>query len=349
MIDRGRLRLQAQSLVPARVQRMLVWLQDGDLLTLDRLRLDALDELSRWSELRVTRVAAVETDGCTIAGFYRGEAVPPLIGIVAGTGHRRASFTALHELGHHLQITIPELVDELVLQDDGGRLLEELTCDAFAAAVLLPTSLVASHLGGGTPTVSQITDLWRASTASRAAVCVSAAQRLASPGYVMLLEADGALNFASAHSTYPLAPRSDQADSGIAQAVERSHSGIPIARRGVRFRYRSGAATDELYVQAARLDGFILAVAVTDSAPWESLALSAAPTFPSGLWFNCPVCDHYERRPVAPCVSCGAEKCPDCGACNCVSHLEERTCTSCFLVKPAHLFDGASTVCSECA
>lgn len=49
----------------------------------------------------------------------------------------RRDFTALHELGHHLQQNSFDLMEAFARQPDGGVLLEDTACDAFAAEILL--------------------------------------------------------------------------------------------------------------------------------------------------------------------------------------------------------------------
>ncbi|MCW2616266.1 MAG: hypothetical protein JWN08_3260 [Frankiales bacterium] len=100
-------------------------------------------------------------------------------------------------------------------------------CGAFAASVLLPHELVDQHIPAAGPSVYDIRDLNAASSASRAAACVRAAQRLRSPGHVVLLDYDGTVQFAPAQGLPPVRKRSDQ-------------SGVPVIQDALGFRTAKG-------------------------------------------------------------------------------------------------------------
>jgi hypothetical protein len=338
-------KILARDLVTDRVARMLDTVHSKDPHVLDRLRLDAIGEMQRWKSISITRLSTAPDSTCNIAGIYVAEANPPQIGILDSVSRRRASFTALHEFGHHLQ-TSDELVNQLGSQPDRGRALEEMTSDLFAARVLIPDNLINQHLGSGTPTAQQVVGMYEDGTASRAAVCVAAVQRLRSPGHVILLDTDGIVDFSASHIEFPLRRGVAQTDAAVMKAF--ANRSFQIASARSRFAYRNGAKGPELYAQAAEMHGYTVIVAVSDGAPWERMSLSSREEVVVGGWHTCPQCGH-DFRSWDRCESCLVPKCPECGRCNCPSLLRERECTNCHLVKGTHLFPKDGELCEDCA
>lgn len=338
-------RILARTRVAKRVELMLEIVNDRDPETLERLRLDALAEMKRWKSISLKTLATAPTSQCGIAAVYLPDEVPPAIGIFASLSRRRASFSALHEFGHHLQ-TFTELVDELGEQPDHGRVLEEMTSDAFAAAVLIPRKAIDAHFGAaGTPSAIQIVALYEdLKTASRAAICVAAVQRLESPGHVILIDDYGAVDFAASHLE-PRLSRGIQSDAEILKAWATSN------RRSVetktRFTYRNGIQGQELYAQATAIDGYTVVVAVVDNAPWERLALSSTADKLVARWHTCERCD-YLFQVWARCEVCRQPRCPECDWCDCRALLREKTCAACGLRKSIHLFPAGKDICVDC-
>ncbi|MEV3938628.1 ImmA/IrrE family metallo-endopeptidase [Glycomyces sp. NPDC049804] len=289
-----------------------------------------------------------EQSACNVAGMYLDELQPPLLVIAAAASVGRRAFTVLHEFGHHLQRTDDDLGDRLEEQSDQGVMLEEAACDLFAARILLPDDRVTAHLEAPGPTAPAVVDLWKSSvSASRAAVCVRAAQALPAPGHVVLLESDGRVSFSSSKGLPPLRRASDQSRVPIIRdALRRSGR----ARGRARIRYRDGIEGEELYAQIAPMDGYLLLVAVTDSAPWESFSLPSRQSATRGIAWVCstPGCDaefvSYER----PCEHCGQPSCPQCGRCGCRPKTAERRCSSCNLLLPLRMFHGDNNECADC-
>ncbi len=132
------------------------------------LRGDPCTVISTWSEVELHYVPSVDTDSrCSVAGAYVWDTTPPVLAVADAASPGRRAFTVLHELAHHIQQNDVELAQALLHAGDRGRLLEEGVCDAFAAAVLLPDSLVDEHLGADGPTVGSINSLNTATIASR--------------------------------------------------------------------------------------------------------------------------------------------------------------------------------------
>ena len=72
--------------------------------TIARLRTDPLAELSLWDDLAVVVIDESSNDsGCSVAGSYQPN--PATLVVTNSLSSGRRGFTALHELGHHLQQT----------------------------------------------------------------------------------------------------------------------------------------------------------------------------------------------------------------------------------------------------
>jgi Zn-dependent peptidase ImmA (M78 family) len=317
------------------------------------LRTDAITELESWHDLRVRTVPESQTDsGCSVAGAYVDDEVPPVIAVALSASRGRQQFTALHELGHRLLRTTARLADILIAEDDAGLLLEEAACNSFAGEVLLPDELVDAHIADEGLTASAVDELWRASRefgapgASRAAACVRASERLTAPGHIILLDSDGIVSFAASRVLPP--PRRGSDQSGIA-VVREALGRTPMQARGrTQLSYRDGITGDELYIQCAEMDGYLVAVLVTDHAPWEGFSPPSAEQGPAAPTRICGHCGHEFSTFRQPCSRCGAPECPACSRCECIADVATRQCTTCFVTKPLAMFDGDSTDCLDC-
>lgn len=310
-----------------------------------RLGTGALHELRQWPGLEVRDVPDDQSgSGCSVSGAYFAGS-PAILAIASSTSLARRDFTALHELGHHLQQTMVELMDVLLAQPDGGTALEDASCDSFAAHILLPEALADQYLADVGPTANDAVALWRASQASRMATCVKASERLPAPGHVLLLDSDGTLAFAASHGLPPLLRGSDQSRVPV---LRNALSGRGHAEGHSRLAYRDGILGDELYLQTAEMGGYLLAVAVTDLAPWRTFAPSARQPGPEPADYTCVHCGEDLTSYAPACARCESAPCPDCGRCGCDRKVSERQCVSCFVVHPLAMFDGKSTRCRDC-
>jgi Zn-dependent peptidase ImmA (M78 family) len=317
----------------------------------DELSRDPVEVLRSWTELTYREVPLADTgDRCSVAGAYYGTEEPPLLTVADAISRGRKAFTALHELGHDLQQSNLDLAETVDLHGDNAEIFEDAACDAFAADVLLPEELAARHLPDGTPTADHVVALYRDSAASRAAVCVRAAQRLTLPGHVLLLDADGVLQFAASHLMPRPARGSDQSRAPVIARALTTATGRGRARGRTRLRYRDGIQGDELYAQAVPMDGYLVVVAVTDHAPWEGgFVLPIAQTGAEAPWRTCEhlECGREFQSFDASCTRCGVPACPECGRCGCPPAVPEKRCSKCFTVYPLSYFEGDH--CRECA
>lgn len=310
-----------------------------------RLTAGALRELRQWPGLDVRDVPDGRTDGCSVAGAYFA-GTPAILAVAGSASLARRDFTALHEFGHHLQQTLVELMDVLLEQPDNGTALEDAACDAFAAEILLPDTLADQHITTAGPTADTTVALWRAGSASRMAACVKASERLPAPGHILLLDSDGDLAFAASHGLPPLRRGSNQSQ---VPTLSTALSARGRAEGRGRLAYRDGILGDELYLQTAGMDGYLLVVAVTDSAPWKAFTPSARRDGPEPTGYTCAHCGEDFTSYARACGRCESAPCPDCGRCGCDRKVSERQCTACFIVHPAAMFDGANSRCRDCA
>lgn len=335
---------------PAQVEAMMaVWAsRDG---SLEDLTLDAFASLQQRDDLAVLRVPEfIPRDSqldCSVAGGYRWD--PPTLIVTESMSRRRQQFTLLHELGHHIQRTDIDLGTRIVEHRE-PEAFEDDCCDAFAAQILLPDDLVNAHISGRGPTVGTATELFESSNASRAAICVRLANRLQSPGTVVVLDKTGIVTFAAARGgLYPPARGSDQTGNPLVRsALDTEQAGRTAVRDDAQVWYRDGHSSERLYGQAAWAGDRLFLVMVAYSAPWLSMSPPRDGTaqHTKDRWEQC---EHCQRSFVIgfTCRSCGQPRCPA-GHCGCTTKAE-KTCTECFIQKHASQFAPGSTVCLECA
>lgn len=315
-----------------------------------QLRQHTVDSLASWGQVTVRQVPESDADAeCSVAGAYLGGNEPPIIAIADSLSPGRRSFTALHELGHHLQRTTTALADVLLTQPDFGHALEEAACNNVAAAILIPGELVHRHIGDAGPTAHSIVALWQdpSISASRAAVCARAAERLRSPGHVLLLDGAGAVTFGASRGFPPVRRGTDESAIAVVRQTlgdpSRAHAGQTAIA------YRDGITGQALYAQAKNMGGYVVLVAVADHAPWDGgFHLPIPDTGPKAQWWTCTNCDHGFWAFGKRCPRCGAPKCDECGQCDCPA-VTERLCMGCFLKLPLPAFDGASDRCRDCS
>ncbi|PRB43125.1 DUF955 domain-containing protein [Arthrobacter sp. MYb23] len=316
---------------------------------------DAFAEIDSWDEVQIRRVseAARVPDeailGCSLAGGYLWKSAPPTLVVAESVSVRRQHFTLLHELGHHLQQTDPDL-GEAVFSAEDTEAFEDAACDAFAARVLIPEDLVTESIDSEGLTVRSALALHRQTKASRAAICVRLAAELSAPGVFMVLAPDGTVNFAASRGgIFPPARGSDQSRNPlITAALEAPGSDQVIARDNTTIWYSTGHSSNRLYGQAAWCDGLLLALAVEHGAAWKKFSPPQANTShrATDAWDRCEECNLGFRAKVI-CQKCGEARCPN-GHCQC-RFAKDRLCQECFLLKARSQFESENSVCRDCA
>lgn len=284
--------------------------------------------------------------GCSVAGTCDVGARRITV-VEAGRG--RMQYTVLHELGHLLMAECDDYQDAFVESTrsvaNRSRVTEDI-CEALAALLLFPSDeaiLGVDAIGLNARGFQQLTQRVRA---SREACAVWIAQRLRSPGYALICTSDGVLQFAArSGDAIPLARDTSQSETVLGPLF----AGASNARARGRFRLRSGAFGEELYVDAVRDGRLIYAVAVTDSPDWPVLhqPVDRLVVEPVEGW--CDRCGESFRS-YRTCSECGFPVHNGCGRCECQPiDRGHRICTSCYLELHVNLFDGASAVCRDCA
>lgn len=344
--------------------------QSGE-LDLDRLSSDPVSELAAWSQvdlrllhedrdLEATVEGAAGAPRCSVAGTYYPATRDqlPTIAVVRSMSGARDAFTVLHEFGHHIQRTDDDLIDALGdLDPDLSVVVEDAVCDHLASSILIPDETVARVVGTRGPTAPEVVELHSRTGASRAAVCVRAAQLLQRPGHVLLLDEDDRVQFSSSRSLFPLRRRSDQSTASVirrARASLREGGSGRVTDNDTRFTYRDGAFEGEsLYAQSAAFDnGYLVVVAVLEKPPWtDTFVMPKAQTGPQTRWHTCerPGCGHEFQAWNGPHELCGVPECPECGYCGCTpGRVAERDCPGCFQRHPEAMFEDGSERCRNC-
>lgn len=283
--------------------------------------------------------------GCSVAGSC-DHSTQTITVVRAGRGRMR--FTALHELGHLLGEDLDSFQDDVY---EHARLVrghvEEDSCDAFASVILLPDDQVESALAAHGRSARGFRDLISTGQASMEACAVAISQRLASPGFVLLLENDGTTRFAGrSGDVFPIRRGTNQSAGDLRPML----AGSPTLRARGRLRYASGSETPPLYLDAVECDGLILVVACESDPDWPQLQTPAGKAEAArGIDAHCSECgtDFTSWR---LCNICGEPRHETCGRCGCETSgvRGERRCATCFQMLPPRAFAFDSASCSSC-
>ncbi|MDI5973986.1 hypothetical protein POF50_032370 [Streptomyces sp. SL13] len=135
------------------------------------------------------------------------------------------------------------------------------------------------------------------------------------------------------------------------KALDRQRcSGRDMAAEGrTKLRYRDGILGIDLYAQIVPMDGYLLAVTVTDQAPWKAFAPSSRDTGPQGVDYTCERCYEDFTSFARACPRCESAPCPECARCGCTPQVTERQCSSCFVLHPLAMYTGGSPRCDDCS
>lgn len=260
---------------------------------------------------------------------------------------RRSLFTCLHELGHHLVWNDSDLLSRLFEWDpeNRGRAAQERVCDAFAAAILVPSELVRAVLGGEGVQAKTFLDLYKKSSGSREACAVRLAQHLSCDGHVMLARPDGTALFTASTGQYGVGRGVMQGTDHITVAAGKRNT----ARQETFVQFRSGRRMPML--GDAICDGRFVYAVLAEAPQWKIRGLSIhrdAGDRPEAAEADCTHCGSSFQTFETACKKCDGFRCPDCGRCECAGPLKGKICSGCFLELPSHLFVDGSDVCSDC-
>ena len=330
-------------------QRMLDVLDQRYPGAVEELRSNALRVLQDWDDIQIELVGddPLNTQGsrCSVAGSYRHDFDPPKIQVARSASPGRRQFTALHELGHHLQRTDEDLGEAVIGADDYER-FEDAACDAFASQILIPDDLVTGIVDSRGPTASDVVALFQQSSASRAACCVRAAAALTGLGTVVLFDGDGVVSFAARKGVIPPARGSDQSQTPLVRKALAEPQRRAAFQMQTTFTYRNGSQSSSYFAQAAWCSGYLVAVYADTNPAWQALALP--PQTPARSWahsWTCELCGELFEVDQT-CHNCKKPLCPH-GHCDCTNKLEQ-LCTVCFISKHRSQFAPGAQICEEC-
>lgn len=312
-----------------------------------RLQADALAELDGWEQVQVVRVADTASQiSCSVAGGYVHSTVPPTLTVTESISDRRQQFTALHELGHHLQKNDADLALAVRRQRADREAFEDAACDLFASLVLIPDCDLPARSNGRSPSAADVVDLYQSTQASRAACCVRVTGQLDTHGVVALYDAVGTVSFAAAHGeVFPPARGSSQVNTPLVAAALRTGRNVRVDDTFVQ--YSTGGHSQLLYGDAVWAGSYLFTVSVLDRPGWRSFASPRPDTskFRPREWI-CEVCE-VEFLPTATCRRCETPRCPT-GHCTCTL-AAERQCQRCFLLlAPSRFASQTSVYCRDC-
>lgn len=308
-------------------QIALELIHDCDAFDFEALRTDAYDALSRYAEIEINLRGGL-TYGCGGGGYYRPK--PPTIYLHPSI-LRRDSFTLLHELGHHLQITHPQWGFVLLdLPRVARRRTEEEVCDQIASQVLMPWQ-------GGTLVAHEchpadlMAGLFESSNASRTAAMMRVRKLFpdSAKWILAVAELDGRVQSSSTTYSDPH-PAKDSVQPGFAALAMEAESG-PVRRtfsEGIV--YGTGSVLEEMRAEAVLdYEGRYVFVALTPVLRFGTGRIG----YPTYDCSNLACGRTFETR-YSPntCEQCGEPRCPDCRSCGCELPGSAKPCPSCFVV-----------------
>lgn len=288
---------------------------------------DPLETLENHTGIALKFVSS-SPSGCSVSGYYRP--TPPTLHVHRSNSSRRDNFTALHELGHHLQQTDRSWAMDVLseLTDRERELLEEAVSDALASDILLPKDLVAEHLGSGLVTAKGIAALYGATVASRQACCIAAARHgVGDKALISLSDLDGkvVLSLSTAESLYRLPRGLVQPDLSrlIRKACDGQLTAVGTAQAGL------------VYSTTNRRYDIKFDVALDIEGRWAFSVARPEQEYGNQNWGKAvqhcpaPACEAiFEVDGATARCRCGDYKCPECGSCSCESSLP--VCTECW-------------------
>jgi hypothetical protein len=262
--------------------------------------------------------------------------------------NRRENFTLLHEYAHFLVSVDEDALDWLADRLEPARELERL-CDAIAAELILPASVVDSVVDTGPVRAHHARELFDNSEASYHAVAVRLAQRIPGAGSVFMVDARSQrVAFAVNVGELGVWPWKDQQvpDTHVLRRLDvgeettaRSFWTTPWGQRA------------DFYLDAKRLTNWILVVLAVNDL-WDVVTFHA-PTLGHGaverpsVQLDCP-CGYHGVVTGYPCVE-GHPYCPSCKECACYYAEQKHVpCPNpdCFYVVPAaDIHDGRCGFC----
>jgi hypothetical protein len=293
--------------------------------------------------------ARVARGQCATDGYYDSQIDPsqPWIIYADDVHEARVRFTILHELGHHLLVTVAvELLDDidaLGARNGGAIHIEEAICHRFAGKLLVPDELLIEIIGSDQVKPEHVVAVHEKAAASWEAVAVRVAEIMPTPGAVVLLR-DGATVAFSASSPrlgsawWPRDSRLDP-DGPLSRGLVLRQTARPEQYR-FGLGYARAMFCDTLPVDEG------LAIGVLSEKPSDgslSIIEEAEPAWKKKVEF----CEWHPgvERDVGWCFKCKGRKCPECWRCGCSHPVKNPLCPNCRMIKP---FRAGASMCRDC-
>ncbi|MBM4589330.1 ImmA/IrrE family metallo-endopeptidase [Rhodococcus hoagii] len=295
---------------------------------LDELSSEPEATLREYVDIQIRRTENLSA-ACPVLGLYRPS--PPTIMLRPTGTWSRDNFTILHEYGHHLQQN-DEYWAVDVLHPLGAvdrRRIEESVSDQFAAAVLLPRSVLEAHLSAGLTAVA-VRDVCQNSSASRIATCVRSVELAPRTDHaiVCLTDLDATIIFSTTtDDSLARLPRGSFQPDLLPLIQEALEGGGTASGRAVQgLQYSTGNARADIDLEIA-IDSrqYVFVIARPHSRygrqQWGSTEVECAS----------PACAEVfvVDGGISSCPTCGYPECPECSSCACERTV--RTCSNCYL------------------
>jgi hypothetical protein len=287
---------------------------------------------------------------CNTDGSYDSGIDPkqPWIIYADDVHETRIRFTILHELGHHLLVTIAaELLGDIDVvggATHGGAIkTEEAVCHRFAGHLLVPDELLTDTIGNNRVKPEHVVAIHEHGGASWEAVAVRVAEVMPAAGAVVVLRDSETLAFCAASSRLGTNwwPRDSRLDptGPLARGLNLHQTAQPEQYR-FGLGYPRAMFCDTLPVNAG------LAIGVLSDKPSDgslSIIEQPDPAWKERVEF----CEWHPgvERDVGWCDRCKGRKCPECWRCGCDHPVNNPLCSKCGLLKPTRA--GAS-MCLDC-
>lgn len=223
-----------------RIDRMIHLMQNGQPVdNFDKLRLHPERLEARWKDRFTVRhisgndhsIQDESYVGDDIAGYYHpsdeNTGQLPTITIRDSGSKRRDFFTLLHEIGHHLQNTDPELASEIFNIDNEAeaKQLEEIACDRFAGRFLVPERILDESMQSSGADVTQICAIYRRTKASyeviiRQLIAARMIDRRSVISIINVTDSNGTLGTANRFDAYGFRRRNETPSSMERRAIQ---------------------------------------------------------------------------------------------------------------------------------
>jgi len=292
--------------------------------------------------------AKVGRGSCSIDGYYTPEIdTHPWIFYASDVHEDRARFTILHELGHHLLMTVAaSLLDDIDVcggSADGAIEAEEAVCHRFAGNLLVPDELLVATIGDDRVVPAHVVTVHEEGAASWEAVAVRVAEIMPLAGAVVLLRDCDTISFCAASSRMGSAwwPRDSRLDPNgpLSRGLNFSQTAqVETYRFGLG--YPKAMFCDTLPVHGG------LAIGVLSDKPSDgglSIIEEPEPAWKERVEF----CEWHPgvERDVGWCDKCKGQKCPECWHCGCTHPVQNPLCPQCGTIKP---FREGASMCRDC-